>query len=61
MSHLRRKLEAGGEAPGTISAIPAVGYIFRRAAQLAVAAPQPQPNPLAAQPSVAAQEAGSAA
>jgi DNA-binding response OmpR family regulator len=29
MSHLRRKLEACGDLPGTISAVPAVGYIFR--------------------------------
>jgi hypothetical protein len=32
MSHLRRKLEVGGEAPGTITSVPAVGYVFRRAA-----------------------------
>ena len=61
MSHLRRKLEAGGEAPGTISAIPAVGYVFRRSAQPGVA----QPNALnAAQPGSSTQsssEAGSAA
>jgi two-component system, OmpR family, response regulator len=59
MSHLRRKLEAGGEAPGTISAIPAVGYVFRRAAQPAVASS----NPLAAPANITltSQEAGSAA
>jgi DNA-binding response OmpR family regulator len=61
MSHLRRKLEAAGEAPGTISAIPAVGYVFRRASQPAVAAPKP----LAVAPppgiKLASQEAGSAA
>ena len=33
ISHLRRKLEIGGASPGTISSIPAVGYVFRRAAQ----------------------------
>jgi len=32
MSHLRRKMEAEGDVPGTISAVPAVGYVFRRAA-----------------------------
>jgi DNA-binding response OmpR family regulator len=30
MSHLRRKLEIGGASPGTISSIPAVGYVFKR-------------------------------
>ena len=61
MSHLRRKLEAGGEAPGTISAIPAVGYVFRRSAQPGVA----QPNALNAAPpgssTQSSSEAGSAA
>lgn len=51
MSHLRRKFEVLGEPPGTISAIPAVGYVFRQAAQPEVAAP-----PATAAP----QEAGSA-
>jgi DNA-binding response OmpR family regulator len=34
ISHLRRKLEleVGGDVPGTISSVPAVGYIFKRAA-----------------------------
>ena len=33
ISHLRRKLEEiGGEAPGQITSVPAVGYVFRRAA-----------------------------
>ena len=33
ISHLRRKLEEiGGEAPGQISSVPAVGYVFRRSA-----------------------------
>jgi DNA-binding response OmpR family regulator len=40
ISHLRRKLEINGETPGTISSIPAVGYIFRRAPQRDVA-PEP--------------------
>ena len=31
MSHVRRKLESDGDAPGTISSVPAVGYRFRRA------------------------------
>src|SRR3989441_12322182 len=32
ISHLRRKLEleVGGDVPGTIESVPAVGYIFRR-------------------------------
>ena len=30
MSHVRRKLESDGDAPGTISSVPAVGYLFRR-------------------------------
>jgi len=51
MSHLRRKLEAGGETPGTIESVPAVGYIFRHAvAQAAL-------NPMALRPS----EVGSSA
>lgn len=53
ISHLRRKLEINGATPGTITSIPAVGYIFRRAQQLDVA-------PQAAM-AVAASEAGSAA
>lgn len=33
ISHLRRKLEAiGGQAPGQISSVPAVGYVFRQPA-----------------------------
>jgi DNA-binding response OmpR family regulator len=56
MSHLRRKLEVGGEAPGTIAAVPAVGYVFRRSAQPQLASPL-----TAAVPTVAAQGAGSAA
>src|SRR4051812_8068337 len=30
MSHLRRKLESVSEAPGVITAVPGVGYVFRR-------------------------------
>jgi len=29
ISHLRHKLEIGGQAPGTITSVPAVGYVFR--------------------------------
>src|SRR5437870_6496378 len=32
ISHLRRKLESDGGRPGTIASVPAVGYIFKRAA-----------------------------
>src|SRR2546422_3340163 len=33
ISHIRRKLEEiGGEAPGQITSVPAVGYVFRRSA-----------------------------
>src|SRR4029077_3776172 len=42
LSHLRRKLEAGGDAPGTITSVPAVGYLYRpvgQAAKPAVSAP----------------------
>jgi DNA-binding response OmpR family regulator len=53
ISHLRRKLEIGGATPGTIASIPAVGYLFRSAAQPAVATPDPL--------TVAPREAGSAA
>jgi DNA-binding response OmpR family regulator len=58
MSHLRRKLEIDGTSPGTISSIPAVGYIFRPAKRSEVTAT----SPLSVAPlSVASQEAGSAA
>ena len=40
ISHLRRKLEASGATPGTITSIPAVGYIFRRTPQAEAVAPQ---------------------
>ena len=40
ISHLRRKLEASGATPGTITSIPAVGYIFRRTPQPETVAPQ---------------------
>jgi DNA-binding response OmpR family regulator len=38
MSHLRRKLETLSDSPGTITAVPAVGYAFKRAAAPAPAA-----------------------
>jgi len=51
MSHLRRKMEAEGDVPGTISAVPAVGYVFRRAAPAAKSemAPMAKPEPAAVQ------------
>jgi DNA-binding response OmpR family regulator len=62
MSHLRRKLEIGGASPGTISSIPAVGYVFRRAASDAAPEPaQAAMGVLTSQRTVASQEAGSAA
>ena len=33
MRHLRRKLEIDGSSPGSISSIPAVGYVFRLTSQ----------------------------
>jgi DNA-binding response OmpR family regulator len=54
ISHLRRKLEIDGASPGSISSIPAVGYIFRLAPKAAGA---PMAEPVAA----AAQEVSSAA
>src|SRR5438093_8235246 len=33
ISHLRRKLEIDGASPGSISSIPAVGYVFRLTSQ----------------------------
>jgi DNA-binding response OmpR family regulator len=39
MSHLRRKLESLGEPFGTISAVPAVGYAFKRSASPVKAQP----------------------
>ncbi|TME76583.1 MAG: response regulator transcription factor [Chloroflexi bacterium] len=54
ISHLRRKLEIGGSSPGTISSIPAVGYIFRSAERADAAA---MSGPMSA----ASREAGSAA
>jgi len=52
ISHLRRKLEVGvgGDVPGTISSVPAVGYIFRRSG----------PKPTAAAPATAVPKAVSA-
>ncbi len=46
MSHLRRKLETLNDCPGTIGAVPAVGYAFKRATAPAPAAAA-QPRPLA--------------
>ena len=47
ISHLRRKLEdIGGEAPGQITSVPAVGYVFRRSAarsELGAASPERAP------------------
>ena len=68
ISHLRRKLEASGPAPGTITSIPAVGYVFRRTPQpeaiapapLEVAKPVANVAPVTA-PAVAPAPAGSAA
>ena len=40
MSHVRRKLESVEESPGTITAVPGVGYMFRRAI-----APAQRPQP----------------
>jgi DNA-binding response OmpR family regulator len=37
ISHLRRKLETTGETPGTISSVPAIGYIYRMVPQPAEA------------------------
>jgi DNA-binding response OmpR family regulator len=59
ISHLRRKLETGGASPGTISSIPAVGYVFRRVAQPEVA--ETIPIAVATARRIAAQGAGSAA
>jgi len=56
MSHLRRKLEIDGASPGTISSIPAVGYIFRRARDAEASA-----SVSVAHLSAATREAGSAA
>lgn len=39
ISHLRRKLAIHGPTPGTITAIPAVGYVFRRVQQIEIASP----------------------
>jgi DNA-binding response OmpR family regulator len=47
MSHLRRKIENDGDAPGTITAVPAVGYVFRSAPKPAAAAVQIPPKAVA--------------
>jgi len=57
MSHLRRKLESSGPPPGTITSIPAVGYVFKRSPQAEVA---PVAQTVPAQGAVP-REAGSAA
>jgi DNA-binding response OmpR family regulator len=56
ISHLRRKLEVevGGDVPGTISSVPAVGYVFRRAPTQATA---PAPKATAASAATPAQSA----
>jgi DNA-binding response OmpR family regulator len=61
MSHLRRKLEIGGASPGTITSIPAVGYVFRRAPQPAAATPVALTVAASAPLNVAPSESGSAA
>ena len=61
MSHLRRKLESLGEPPGTITAVPAVGYALKRGAPAlpAKAAAVAAPRPIAASPLAAASIASS--
>ena len=65
ISHLRRKLEEiGGDAPGQITSVPAVGYLFRRSASrpdLRIAAsPESQPfSVIGSEPDGAAAAAGS--
>jgi len=41
ISHLRRKLESTGETPGTISSVPAIGYIYRKVAEHAATPVEP--------------------
>lgn len=41
ISHIRRKLERGDGLPGSITAIPAVGYVFRGDAEHAATGPAP--------------------
>jgi len=48
ISHVRRKLEACGDTPGTITSVPALGYIFRNvtspeAPKRVIAAPRQSP------------------
>lgn len=63
ISHLRRKLEEiGGEGPGRITSVPAVGYVFRLSGarpDLRLA-PAPEPTPLGLSPSGAAPSAAAA-
>jgi DNA-binding response OmpR family regulator len=56
ISHLRRKLEreVGGDVPGTIESVPAVGYIFRRSGGLTT------PQAAAVQPPAQSEPAPSA-
>jgi len=62
ISHLRRKLESTGETPGTISSVPAIGYVYRKATQPAtVAAESAEPEDAAvATPTARAQVAPAA-
>jgi DNA-binding response OmpR family regulator len=61
ISHLRRKLEEiGGDAPGQISSVPAIGYIFRRAPlQVERHATRTAPSPFSASPANVAVAAAS--
>jgi DNA-binding response OmpR family regulator len=61
ISHLRRKLEVKGATPGTITSIPAVGYIFRRTPEQEAVAPATLSVAPAMAQSVAQSPAGSAA
>ena len=58
ISHLRRKFETEGGAPGTIVSVPAVGYIFKRPGPR-VAAPLPQPSATALTPAPVERDAAS--
>jgi DNA-binding response OmpR family regulator len=60
ISHLRRKLEKiGGEVPGQITSVPAVGYVFRRTASRPELhlAPAREVTPLDIAPSIPASSA----
>jgi DNA-binding response OmpR family regulator len=63
ISHLRRKLEEiGGDAPGQITSVPAVGYVFRRSAARPDLhlAPSPELTPLNIAPGDPASSAAAA-